>query len=361
MSRSVAAISAKSPPRCTVPASCASRLVQGTPPFTAKSTLNAPGPYRKRRKARATLPGNRSPRMSAIALGARSNIVTSVCHTEPIPARDSGYVHLLGGHPAGTGCARDVRSPRRRRRAQPPPPPKLTNPLSFGDDTHATLWRHRPKTAAAVAEFGGLDGLVNNAGIEIAKPITELSEDEFTRVFDINVTGTFRCTKAAIPVIAAAGGGAIVIQSRGHQPDQDGGARIASRLRSRQRNLSRIRRHRFGQLAEGRIRTSTGIAQLRCADGAGPGRLCDSRRHRPPHRVPGVGTIALLHRRCVCSRWWFHGIDDVTTAGTLPQGWAPFLCPNRQVVETSSQRPRAVEMLTFSTIWGPRSWTVVNH
>jgi NAD(P)-dependent dehydrogenase (short-subunit alcohol dehydrogenase family) len=64
--------------------------------------------------------------------------------------------------------------------------------------------------AAAVAEFGALDGLVNNAGIEIAKPITELSEDEFTRVFDINVTGTFRCTKAAIPAIAAAGGGAIV-------------------------------------------------------------------------------------------------------------------------------------------------------
>ena len=64
--------------------------------------------------------------------------------------------------------------------------------------------------AAAVAEFGGLDGLVNNAGIEIAKPITELSEDEFTNLFDINVTGTFRCTKAAIPAIAAAGGGAIV-------------------------------------------------------------------------------------------------------------------------------------------------------
>jgi NAD(P)-dependent dehydrogenase (short-subunit alcohol dehydrogenase family) len=64
--------------------------------------------------------------------------------------------------------------------------------------------------AAAVAEFGGLDGLVNNAGIEIAKPITEHSEEEFSNLFDINVTGTFRCTKAAIPALAAAGGGAIV-------------------------------------------------------------------------------------------------------------------------------------------------------
>src|SRR5687767_10537876 len=55
--------------------------------------------------------------------------------------------------------------------------------------------------AAAIEAFGGLDGLVNNAGIEIAKPMTVLSEEEFSNLFDINVTGTFRCTKAAIPAI----------------------------------------------------------------------------------------------------------------------------------------------------------------
>jgi NAD(P)-dependent dehydrogenase (short-subunit alcohol dehydrogenase family) len=63
---------------------------------------------------------------------------------------------------------------------------------------------------ATVEAFGGLDLLVNNAGIEIAKPITELTEDEFNRVLDINVTGTFRFTKAAVPALAAAGGSAIV-------------------------------------------------------------------------------------------------------------------------------------------------------
>ena len=61
-----------------------------------------------------------------------------------------------------------------------------------------------------VETFGGLDLLVNNAGIEIAKPITELTEDEFARVLDINVIGTFRFTKAAVPALAAAGGSAIV-------------------------------------------------------------------------------------------------------------------------------------------------------
>jgi NAD(P)-dependent dehydrogenase (short-subunit alcohol dehydrogenase family) len=62
----------------------------------------------------------------------------------------------------------------------------------------------------AVEAFGGLDLLVNNAGIEIAKPIIELTEDDFGRVLDINVMGTFRFTKAAIPALAAAQGAAIV-------------------------------------------------------------------------------------------------------------------------------------------------------
>jgi NAD(P)-dependent dehydrogenase (short-subunit alcohol dehydrogenase family) len=64
--------------------------------------------------------------------------------------------------------------------------------------------------ARAVEAFGGLDLLINNAGIEIAKPITELTSEEFSRVLDINVVGTFRLTKAALPALTASGGGAIV-------------------------------------------------------------------------------------------------------------------------------------------------------
>ncbi len=64
--------------------------------------------------------------------------------------------------------------------------------------------------ATTVDAFGGLDLLVNNAGVEIAKPITELTDDEFGLVLDINVLGTFRFTKAAVPALAAAKGSAIV-------------------------------------------------------------------------------------------------------------------------------------------------------
>lgn len=56
---------------------------------------------------------------------------------------------------------------------------------------------------ATVAHFGGLDLLVNNAGVEIGKPMVETEEDEFMALMDINVTGVFRCSRAAVPALAA--------------------------------------------------------------------------------------------------------------------------------------------------------------
>jgi len=46
--------------------------------------------------------------------------------------------------------------------------------------------------------FGRLDILVNNAGIRITKPVADIQEDEFDRLFDINVKGPFfACQQAA--------------------------------------------------------------------------------------------------------------------------------------------------------------------
>ncbi|MEI9806216.1 MAG: glucose 1-dehydrogenase [Pseudolabrys sp.] len=58
--------------------------------------------------------------------------------------------------------------------------------------------------------FGGVHGLVNNAGIIARKPFTEVSLDDWKRVLDINLTGPFLGTKLTAPYLKGSGGGSIV-------------------------------------------------------------------------------------------------------------------------------------------------------
>jgi NAD(P)-dependent dehydrogenase (short-subunit alcohol dehydrogenase family) len=61
-----------------------------------------------------------------------------------------------------------------------------------------------------VARFGGLDALVNNAGVGTGRPIAEMSFDEWDRIIGTNLTGVFNCCRAAIPHLRTRGGGWIV-------------------------------------------------------------------------------------------------------------------------------------------------------
>jgi NAD(P)-dependent dehydrogenase (short-subunit alcohol dehydrogenase family) len=58
--------------------------------------------------------------------------------------------------------------------------------------------------------FGGLDIMVNNAGVLESGPITELTEAEFDRVMDVNVKGTFLGSKAAATAMLDGDGGSII-------------------------------------------------------------------------------------------------------------------------------------------------------
>ncbi len=58
--------------------------------------------------------------------------------------------------------------------------------------------------------FGGLDILVNNAGVVIVKPVDEQSPDDWDRVVDTNLKGTWICAQRVVPEMASRGGGAIV-------------------------------------------------------------------------------------------------------------------------------------------------------
>jgi 3-oxoacyl-[acyl-carrier protein] reductase len=61
-----------------------------------------------------------------------------------------------------------------------------------------------------VHRFGSLDILVNNAGIWKGSPVEEMSDEEWAEMLAVNLTGTFFCTRAAVPVMKEARSGRLV-------------------------------------------------------------------------------------------------------------------------------------------------------
>ncbi len=64
--------------------------------------------------------------------------------------------------------------------------------------------------SAAVSEFGGINILVNNAGIGIRKPPQDYSLEEWRQVVGINLDGTFLCSREVYPYMKNAGAGKII-------------------------------------------------------------------------------------------------------------------------------------------------------
>ncbi|WP_030177170.1 SDR family NAD(P)-dependent oxidoreductase [Streptomyces sp. NRRL S-813] len=64
--------------------------------------------------------------------------------------------------------------------------------------------------AAGLERFGRIDTLVNNAGIFVAKPFTEYTQEDYDAVTGINLTGFFRITQLAVEQMARQGGGHVV-------------------------------------------------------------------------------------------------------------------------------------------------------
>lgn len=80
-----------------------------------------------------------------------------------------------------------------------------------GDLTDKAFTDTLPRHAAEA--MGGLDILVNNAGVIRRGIVTDASDEDFSLSFAVNVEAPFRLCRAAIPIMAKVGGGAIVNMS----------------------------------------------------------------------------------------------------------------------------------------------------
>ena len=72
--------------------------------------------------------------------------------------------------------------------------------------------------AEVVAEFGRLDIVVNNAGIEIKKPFLEVTDDEWNKVLTVNLYGSFAVAQAgALQMVKQGDGGKLIFISSVHE------------------------------------------------------------------------------------------------------------------------------------------------
>ena len=85
--------------------------------------------------------------------------------------------------------------------------------------------------ASIASALGGIDIVINNAGVGIFKPVAEMSVDEWRLMFDTNITGIFNTSRAALPYLRARGGGWVINVSSlsGTNPFPGGAAYCATK------------------------------------------------------------------------------------------------------------------------------------
>ena len=170
--------------------------------------------------------------------------------------------------------------------------------------------------ARAAEQLGGLDILVNNAGIIRRGPVTHATDEDYGLTMAVNVEAPFRLCRAAIPIMEAAGGGAIVNTAScwGLHPGPNHPLYVMSKaaVASLTQCLGRDHAHqgiRVNAVCPNEVDTPMFAIRLHCArarprDG-GLGARCDgapganrpTRGHCRRHRVSGIRFRALHVRR----------------------------------------------------------------
>src|SRR5258708_33134021 len=111
--------------------------------------------------------------------------------------------------------------------------------LAAGDNLHIVRADVRDAGDAkriiddTVRRFGGVDVLVNNAGIGRFANVADMSLDDWRQILDTNLSGVFYCSRAAIPAMKTRGAGFIINISSlaGKNPFTGGAADFAAKAR----------------------------------------------------------------------------------------------------------------------------------
>ena len=74
----------------------------------------------------------------------------------------------------------------------------------------------RAMAAQAIEFLGGLDILINNAGITMNKPFEQVTPQQFDALFNVNIRGMYFVTQAAVPAMIAQRSGVIINLTSGH-------------------------------------------------------------------------------------------------------------------------------------------------
>jgi NAD(P)-dependent dehydrogenase (short-subunit alcohol dehydrogenase family) len=118
---------------------------------------------------------------------------------------------------------------------------------------------------AALEQFGRVDTIVNNAGIFIAKPFTEYTDEDYDAITGVNLRGFFEVTRAGIAAIESHGEGGHVVIISTSLVDQRGGQGIGDRVRWPRNTFERSRfgNHPHADAPAGNARVPVGTASGR--------------------------------------------------------------------------------------------------
>lgn len=151
--------------------------------------------------------------------------------------------------------------------------------------------------ADIIRQFGGLDVLVNNAGIQIEAPSDSMTLDQFQRVLGVNLTGTFLCSRAALRHFLATGTqGSIINTSSVHERIPKPGFLGYSASKGALGNVTRTlaleyagRGIRVNEVAPGAI-----VTPINAAWKDDPAKRADVERHIPMGRAGTPEEVAGL-------------------------------------------------------------------